>query len=73
MFFCIFKIFGDIFKVMIFNLGDIIFIGIFKGVGLVVFGDVMKVGIRINGKEFEEVKIEVQVEELIGVYQYGEM
>lgn len=66
------KILGDISKVMTLNPGDIILTGTPKGVGPVVPGDVMKAGIRINGKELEEAKIEVQVEESTGAYQYGE-
>ncbi|KAK0748047.1 hypothetical protein B0T21DRAFT_379969 [Apiosordaria backusii] len=66
------KILGDISKVMTLNPGDIILTGTPKGVGPVVPGDVMKAGIRIGGKELEEAKIEVQVEESTGAYQYGE-
>ncbi|KAK4160936.1 hypothetical protein QBC43DRAFT_324540 [Cladorrhinum sp. PSN259] len=66
------QILGDISKVMTLEAGDIVLTGTPKGVGPVVPGDVMRAGIRVNGKELEEAKIEVNVEESTGAYQYGE-
>ncbi|KAK3986663.1 hypothetical protein QBC44DRAFT_133745 [Cladorrhinum sp. PSN332] len=66
------QILGDISKVMTLEAGDIVLTGTPKGVGSVVPGDVMRAGIRVNGKELEEAKIEVNVEESTGAYQYGE-
>ncbi|KAK4231756.1 hypothetical protein QBC38DRAFT_203455 [Podospora fimiseda] len=66
------QILGDISKVMTLEAGDIILTGTPKGVGPVVPGDVMRAGIRINGKELEEAKIEVNVEESTGAYEYAE-
>lgn len=59
-------------KVMTLEKGDIVLTGTPKGVGPVVPGDVMRAGIRVNGKEIEESKIEVPVEESTGAYEYAE-
>lgn len=40
----------DLLKFFCFELGDVIFIGMFEGVGLVVVGDVMKVGVECFGE-----------------------
>lgn len=66
------RILGDISKVMTLEAGDIILTGTPKGVGPVVPGDVMRAGIRVDGKELEEAKIEVAVEESTGAYEYAE-
>ncbi|KAK4185511.1 hypothetical protein QBC35DRAFT_300946 [Podospora australis] len=66
------QILGDISKVMTLEAGDIILTGTPKGVGPVVPGDIMRAGIRVNGKELEEAKIEVAVEESTSSYQYAE-
>ncbi|KAK3382328.1 hypothetical protein B0T24DRAFT_8148 [Lasiosphaeria ovina] len=66
------QILGDISKVMTLEPGDIVLTGTPKGVGAVVPGDVMRAGIRINGKELEEAKIEVAVEESTSSYEYAE-
>lgn len=52
--------------------GDIVLTGTPKGVGPVVPGDVMKAGIKVDGKEIEESKIEVAVEESKSTYQFAE-
>ncbi|KAL2023473.1 hypothetical protein VTK56DRAFT_2469 [Thermocarpiscus australiensis] len=66
------RILGDISKVMTLEPGDIVLTGTPKGVGPVVPGDVMRAGIRVDGKELEEAKIEVAVEESTGLYEYAE-
>lgn len=66
------RILGDISKVMTLEPGDIILTGTPKGVGPVVPGDVMRAGIRVDGKELEEARIEVAVEESTSVYEYAE-
>ncbi|KAK3300051.1 uncharacterized protein B0H64DRAFT_315980 [Chaetomium fimeti] len=66
------KILSDISKVMTLEPGDIVLTGTPKGVGPVVPGDVMRAGIRVDGKELEEAKIEVAVEESTGAYEYAE-
>ncbi|KAH6651083.1 hypothetical protein F5144DRAFT_479603 [Chaetomium tenue] len=66
------RILSDISKVMTLEPGDIILTGTPKGVGPVVPGDVMRAGIRVDGKELEEAKIEVAVEESTSSYEYAE-
>ncbi|KAI1848537.1 hypothetical protein JX265_013785 [Neoarthrinium moseri] len=66
------RILSDISKVMTLEQGDIVITGTPKGVGPVVPGDVMKAGIKIDGKELEEAKIEVQVEESKSTYVFAE-
>ncbi|KAH9908932.1 hypothetical protein F4778DRAFT_714661 [Xylariomycetidae sp. FL2044] len=66
------KILSDISKVMTLEKGDIVLTGTPKGVGPVVPGDVMRAGIKVDGKELEEAKIEVQVEESTSSYLYAE-
>lgn len=66
------RILSDISKVMTLEKGDIVLTGTPKGVGSVVPGDVMKAGIKVGGKELEEGKIEVVVEESGSSYQFKE-
>ncbi|KAK3309612.1 uncharacterized protein B0T15DRAFT_506368 [Chaetomium strumarium] len=66
------RILSDISKVMTLEPGDIVLTGTPKGVGPVVPGDVMRAGIRVDGKELEEAKIEVAVEESTSSYEYAE-
>ena len=66
------RILSDISKVMTLEAGDIVLTGTPKGVGPVVPGEVMRAGIRIDGKELEEAKIEVGVEESTSSYVYAE-
>lgn len=66
------RILSDISKVMTLEPGDIVITGTPKGVGPVVPGDVMRAGIRIDGKELEDAKIEVGVEESKGSYVFAE-
>jgi acylpyruvate hydrolase len=66
------RMLSDISKVMTIEKGDIIITGTPKGVGPVVPGDVMKAGIKVDGKELEESKIEVKVEESKSTYVFAE-
>ena len=66
------QILGDISRVMTLEPGDIVLTGTPKGVGPVVPGDVMRAGIRVNGKELEDAKIEVKVEESTSSNVYKE-
>ena len=66
------RILSDISKVMTLEKGDIVITGTPKGVGPVVPGDVMRAGIKVDGKELEEAKIEVGVEESTSTYEFAE-
>lgn len=66
------RILSDISKVMKLRRGDIVLTGTPKGVGSVKPGDVMTAGIRYGGKEIEQGRIEVAVEESKGAFVYGE-
>ncbi|KAL2184546.1 hypothetical protein L209DRAFT_758083 [Thermothelomyces heterothallicus CBS 203.75] len=66
------RVLSEISKVMTLEPGDIVLTGTPKGVGPVVPGDVMRAGIRVDGKELEEAKIEVAVEESTSSYEYAE-
>ncbi len=63
---------SDISKVMTLNEGDIVLTGTPKGVGPVVTGDVMECGMRVDGKEVEEVRMKVEVKDREGPYEYAE-
>ena len=66
------RLLSDISKVMTLEPGDIVLTGTPKGVGPVVPGDIMRAGIKVDGKEIEEAKIEVNVEESTSTYEYDE-
>jgi len=66
------QILSDISKVMTLEKGDIVITGTPKGVGPVVPGDIMRAGIKVGGKELEEAKIEVAVEESTSAYEFKE-
>lgn len=66
------RVLSDISKVMTLEAGDIIITGTPKGVGPVLPGEVMTAGIRVDGKELEEAKLEVPVEESKGAYVFAE-
>jgi acylpyruvate hydrolase len=66
------RMLSDISKVMTLEKGDIILTGTPKGVGPVVPGDIMRAGIKVGGKELEEAKMEVGVEESKSTYQFAE-
>jgi 2-keto-4-pentenoate hydratase/2-oxohepta-3-ene-1,7-dioic acid hydratase in catechol pathway len=65
------RILSDISKIMTLEEGDIILTGTPKGVGRVFPGDVLKAGIRVDGRELESAKIEVEVVESTGLYEYS--
>ena len=66
------RLLSDISKVMTLERGDIVITGTPKGVGPVVPGDVLRAGIRVAGKELEEAKIEIAVEESTSSYEFSE-
>lgn len=55
-------------RVMVLEKGDMVLTGTPKGVGSVNVGDVMRAGIRVGGKELEQGRVEVRVEEREGLY-----
>lgn len=66
------RLLSDISKVMALEPGDLVLTGTPKGVGRVVPGDVMRGGIRVNGKEVEEARLEVPVVSATGNYDFSE-
>ncbi|CAL8575407.1 hypothetical protein XPA_001332 [Xanthoria parietina] len=66
------RILAEISQCMTLEQGDVVLTGTPKGVGSVVVGDVMKAGLRVDGKEVEEGRIEVEVQEKGGSYAYKE-
>lgn len=66
------RILSDISKVFTLEKGDVILTGTPKGVGSVKPGDVMRAGLKVEGKEVEEGKIEVVVEESTSSYEFKE-
>jgi 2-keto-4-pentenoate hydratase/2-oxohepta-3-ene-1,7-dioic acid hydratase in catechol pathway len=52
--------------------GDIVLTGTPKGVGEVKAGDVMHASIEVNGKEIEEGRIQVEVQDRVGRYEFKE-
>jgi acylpyruvate hydrolase len=66
------RLLSEISKVMTLEAGDLVLTGTPKGVGPVVPGDVMRAGIKVDGKELEEGKIEVAVEDSTSSYVYSE-
>ncbi|KAK5009520.1 hypothetical protein LTR60_005181 [Cryomyces antarcticus] len=63
---------SDISRVMTLEKGDIVLTGTPKGVGRVGSGDVMRAGMKVDGKEIEEAKIEVEVVDREGPYEFKE-
>lgn len=63
---------SDISKVMTLEKGDIVLTGTPKGVGPVTTGDVIKAGMRINGKEVKEAALEVEVKDRESPYEFAE-
>lgn len=72
MLFRILRQLADISSVMTLNKGDIVLTGTPKGVGEVITGDVMTAGIRVDGHELEEGRIEVEVKDRMGRYEFNE-
>ncbi|CAA9957726.1 Fumarylacetoacetate hydrolase domain-containing protein [Pyrenophora teres f. maculata] len=63
---------SDISKVMTLDKGDIVLTGTPKGVGPVKTGDVMRAGIKVDGKDIEEADMEVEVADREGLYEFRE-
>jgi len=63
---------SDISKVMTLEKGDIVLTGTPKGVGPVKKGDIITAGMRINGKDVDEARLEVHVEDRPGIYNFAE-
>ncbi|KAL8650618.1 MAG: hypothetical protein Q9226_005069 [Calogaya cf. arnoldii] len=66
------RILAEISQCMTLEQGDMVLTGTPKGVGSVVVGDVMRAGLRVDGQEVKEGRIEVKVEEKAGLYEYQE-
>ena len=66
------RIVSDVSKVMTLHPGDVILTGTPAGVGPVVPGDVMRAGVRVGGKEVEEGRVEIGVEESPSSYVFAE-
>ena len=66
------RILSEISRVMKLEEGDVVLTGTPKGVGKVDVGDVMRAGVMVGGKEVEEARIEVGVEEKGGLYVFEE-
>lgn len=62
----------DISHVMTLEKGDIVLTGTPKGVGPVTTGDVMRAGLKVGGKDIPEAKLEVEVADRPGPYQFAE-
>lgn len=63
---------AQISRVMTLEKGDIVLTGTPKGVGEVRAGDVMRASIEVDGKEIEEGRIEVEVQDREGRYEFKE-
>ncbi|KAJ5670819.1 uncharacterized protein N7477_006182, partial [Penicillium maclennaniae] len=59
-------------RIMTLEKGDIVLTGTPKGVGQVHAGDVMRATIEVGGKEIEEGRIEVEVQDREGPYEFKE-
>lgn len=66
------RIMSDISRVMTLHPGDIVLTGTPAGVGPVVPGDVMRAGLRVDGRELKEGTMEVRVEQSPCSYEFSE-
>lgn len=66
------RLLSEISRVMTLERGDVVCTGTPKGVGSVEVGEVMMAGVTVGGKEVEEGRIEVAVEEGRGGFVYEE-
>jgi acylpyruvate hydrolase len=57
------RVISDVSKVMMLEEGDMVITGTPKGVGSLVGGDLVRGGLVVNGKEIEEAKMEVKIED----------
>lgn len=63
---------SDISRVMTLEKGDIVLTGTPKGVGPVKTGDIMRAGLKVDGKDVEEANLEVPVADREGPYEFRE-
>ncbi|KAJ5335221.1 hypothetical protein N7452_007624, partial [Penicillium brevicompactum] len=63
---------AQISRVMTLEKGDLVLTGTPKGVGQVKAGDVLRASIEVDGKEIEEGRIEVEVQDREGRYEFKE-
>jgi acylpyruvate hydrolase len=63
---------SDISRVMTLEKQDVVLTGTPKGVGEVKTGDVLRAGILVDGQELDEGKIEVEVQDRQGGYEFQE-
>ncbi|KAF2831003.1 hypothetical protein CC86DRAFT_366494 [Ophiobolus disseminans] len=63
---------SDISRVMTLEKGDIVLTGTPKGVGSVKTGDIMRGGLKVDGKDVEEANLEVPVADREGPYEFRE-
>ncbi|KAJ4345540.1 uncharacterized protein N0V89_011673 [Didymosphaeria variabile] len=66
------RMLSDISRVMTLEKGDIVLTGTPKGVGPVRTGDVMRAGLKVDGKDIEEANLEVPVADRDGPYEFKE-
>jgi 2-keto-4-pentenoate hydratase/2-oxohepta-3-ene-1,7-dioic acid hydratase in catechol pathway len=66
------RLLAEISRVMTLEKGDVVLTGTPKGVGEVKSGDVMRASIEVGGKEIEAGRIEVEVKDREGRYEYAE-
>jgi len=66
------RLVSEVSKVMTLEEGDLVLTGTPKGVGEIKEGEIVKAGIRVDGKELEEGGMELEVKEKPGLYSYGE-
>lgn len=66
------RILADMSRVMTLEPGDLVLTGTPKGVGEVKAGEVMNASIEVGGKEIEEGRIEVEVKDREGRYEFKE-
>jgi len=66
------RMLSDISRVMKLEPGDIILSGTPKGVGSVTSGQVMRAGIKIDGKDLDVASMEVAVQDSVSKYGFSE-
>ncbi len=67
------RILSAISRVMVLEKGDVVLTGTPKGVGSVLAGDVMRAGVRVGGKEVEEGRVEVEVRDRDGGFDWNQV
>ncbi|KAL9011117.1 MAG: hypothetical protein Q9173_004015 [Seirophora scorigena] len=66
------RVLAEVSQCMTLEKGDVVLTGTPKGVGSVAVGNVMKAGLRVDGEEVEEGRIEVEIKDKGGLYEYKE-